>query len=81
MPKIQIYTKDYCPYCTKAKATLKREGWEFEEIDITKDPAAFDELKAKSNHMTVPQIFVDENFIGGSDDLDAKIEEVRTMMK
>lgn len=80
MPQIKIYTKDYCPYCTKAKETMKREGWEFTEVDITRNPAAFDELKARSSHMTVPQIFIDDTFIGGSDDLDAKIEEVREII-
>lgn len=78
--KIQIYTKDYCQFCLRAKEVFAREGWEYEEIDITQDPAAFAELKKRSKLMTVPQIFVGDEFIGGYTDLVAKIKDVREMM-
>lgn len=80
MAKITVYTKDYCPYCTKAKSRLEVEGLEYEEIDITTDPAAFEELKKRSGLMTVPQVFVGDTLIGGSDDLEAKIEEVKALV-
>ncbi len=80
MSVIKIYTKDYCPFCVKAKNTMKAEGWEFEEIDITHSPELYLKLKEETGHMTVPQIFVGDEFIGGSDDLDRKIEHVRELM-
>ncbi len=80
MPNIKIYSKDYCPYCDKAKNTFKAEGWEYEEIDVTNRPELYMELKEKTGHMTVPQIFVDDEFIGGSDDLEKQIDHVRKMM-
>jgi glutaredoxin 3 len=79
MNTIKVYTKDYCPYCDKAKNTLKAEGLSFEEIDITNKPDLYVELKNKTGHMTVPQIFVGDEFIGGSDDLEKKIEEVKKL--
>ena len=81
MATITIYSKDYCPYCDKAKNTIKAEGWEFEEIDVTDRPELYVELRQKTGHMTVPQIFVDDVFIGGSDDLDRRIDEVRKLME
>jgi glutaredoxin 3 len=72
MPVIIIYTKDYCPYCVKAKNLLKRKGQEanITEIDITHDEALQKEMIEKSGgRKTVPQIFIDGKHVGGSDDL------------
>jgi len=71
MKKITLYTKDYCPYCTKAKALLKRKGVvDINEIDITHDEKAQQELFTKSGgRKTVPQIFIGEIHVGGCDDL------------
>lgn len=71
MPKIKIYTKDYCPYCRSAKQLLTELGAEFEEIDITHTPEVINELVKKSGMMTVPQIFVGDKCLGGSDDIHA----------
>jgi len=65
-----IYTTATCPYCRRAKALLTREGIEFEEICLEFDTAEMDELIARTNHETLPQIFFDEEFIGGCDDLE-----------
>lgn len=81
MPEITIYTKSYCGYCRKAKFTLEQEGWSYKEIDITDDPKVLTDLQVKTGMFTVPQIFVGDEFIGGSDDLERRIEEVREMMK
>lgn len=81
MKTITIYTKDYCPYCTRAKTLLESEGLPYQEVDITNDPESFESLKKRSELMTVPQIFVDDILIGGSDDLARKIEEVKEMMR
>lgn len=71
-PKIDIYTKFACPYCVRAKRLLSAKGVEFEEHDITMGGPGRDEMLARApNAMTVPQIFVGETHVGGSDDLDA----------
>ena len=71
MPGIIIYTKDYCPYCVKAKGLLTRKGYsDFKEIDITHDETLQQEMLAKSNgKRTVPQIFIGGTHVGGCDDL------------
>ncbi|QQR83057.1 glutaredoxin 3 [Candidatus Peregrinibacteria bacterium] len=69
--KLTIYTKDYCPYCDAAKNLLKSIGAEYKEIDITHTPKVMQELVQKSGMMTVPQIFVDDECLGGFDDINA----------
>jgi glutaredoxin 3 len=72
MATIDIYTKFLCPYCARAKALLTRKGAAFNEIDVTMDRAGFDIMLERSGgRRTVPQIFIDERHIGGSDDLHA----------
>jgi len=68
---ITIYTKDYCPYCTKAKNLLKRKGHEqITEIDITHDEKLQQEMIEKSGgRRSVPQIFIGGKHVGGCDDL------------
>lgn len=66
---IILYTKDYCPYCKRAKALLQAKGVTFKNIEITNDPDATQEMIEKSGRFTVPQIFIGERHIGGSDDL------------
>jgi glutaredoxin 3 len=70
MPRIEIYTKFLCPYCSRAKALLLAKRAAFEEIDITMDSALRSQMIGRSNgHTTVPQIFINGQHIGGSDDL------------
>ena len=71
MPDIIIYTKDYCPYCIKAKNLLKRKGYEqITEIDITQNEPLQKEMTLKSGgRKTVPQIFINATHVGGCDDL------------
>lgn len=64
---ITIYSKDYCPYCVKAKALLSSLGATFEEVDITHSPEIIMELVKKSGLRTVPQIFVWDECLGGYD--------------
>ncbi|APW73591.1 MULTISPECIES: glutaredoxin 3 [Sphingopyxis] len=72
MATIEIYTKFFCPYCTRAKALLDGKGAAYEEIDVTMDRAGFDAMVARTGgRRTVPQIFIDGRHIGGSDDLAA----------
>jgi alkyl hydroperoxide reductase subunit F len=67
--KIEIYSKSWCPYCNKAKALLKAKGLDYTEIDTTHDEALEREMIERSNRQTVPQIFIDDESIGGYDDL------------
>jgi len=72
MPRIEVYTKFFCPYCTRAKALLKSRGLAFEEIDISMGGPPRAEMLARANGgMTVPQIFIGGTHVGGSDDLAA----------
>lgn len=72
--KVVIYSKKMCPYCERAKEFFRRRGIAFEEIDLTDKFFELDKLKAKTGHMTVPQIFVGEQFIGGYTDLVSAVE-------
>ncbi|QXK91636.1 glutaredoxin 3 [Neoehrlichia mikurensis] len=75
MLKIVIYTKSFCPYCTKAKILFNKKNVPFKEIDITNDEQARNEMiKNSGGNMTVPQIFIDGKHIGGCDDLYAAYE-------
>ena len=71
-PKIEIYTQYGCPYCVRAKALLTAKGVDFAEIDVTMDASLRREMEArKPGARTVPQIFVDDVALGGSDDIHA----------
>ncbi len=69
MKPVKIYTKEYCPYCTRAKAFLKQKSVSFEEENIEGDPAAAEKLFKKTGFRTVPQIFIGEECIGGYDNM------------
>lgn len=70
MANIVIYTKPTCPFCIRAKMLLTRKGVEFSEIDIAAQPELRDEMIAKANGgYTVPQIFINDQHIGGCDDM------------
>ena len=72
MAKVEIYTRAFCGYCTRAKRLLETKGVDFEEIDITMNAARRSEMIQRAQgRMTVPQIFIDDISIGGSDDLHA----------
>lgn len=72
MPKVEIYTKFTCGFCHRAKALLTSKGVEFTEYDITMDGLKREEmLQRKPDAFTVPQIFIDDQPVGGSDDLAA----------
>lgn len=71
-PKVEIYTKWGCPYCTRAKALLESKGAAFEEYDITMGgPKRAEMLERAPGRTTVPQVFINGQHIGGSDDLAA----------
>jgi len=70
MPKVEIYTKMLCPYCTRAKALLNDLQTTFTEHKIFWSPKKFEEMVERSNGgRTVPQIFIDGQCVGGCDEL------------
>lgn len=72
MAKVEIYTKDYCPFCHRAKALLERYGVRFTEYDLIAQPERTAEMRARSDGArTVPQVFINDRLVGGSDDLAA----------
>jgi thioredoxin reductase (NADPH) len=74
MPSIVMYTKQVCPYCTRAKHLLTQKGQEWTEIDIEAEPGRREEMIERSGQRTVPQIFIDDQHVGGFDEL-AALEE------
>ncbi len=69
MPKVQIYSTDWCPYCNAAKSLLDDKGVSYEEIDVT-DPALRSAMVERAHgRRTVPQIFIGDTHVGGYDDL------------
>lgn len=71
MAKVTVYAKENCPYCVKAKEFLNAHNIAFTEIRIDQDPAKLEEMVRLSNRRTVPQIFINDQPIGGFDDLAA----------
>ena len=70
-PKVVMYVSDWCPYCARARSLLAAKGVAVEEIDVDAVPGALTEMMTRSGRSTVPQIFIGESHIGGSDDLHA----------
>jgi glutaredoxin 3 len=71
MPSVTVYTRAFCPYCTRAVSLLERKGVPVTEIDATGDAAKRQEMIERSGRWTFPQIFIGERHIGGCDDLHA----------
>jgi glutaredoxin 3 len=70
MAKIEIYTWDTCPFCIRAKALLDQKDVDYTEYMIKGDDDARDKMAARANgRRTVPQIFVNDQWIGGCDDM------------
>jgi glutaredoxin 3 len=72
MPRVEIYTKAFCGYCVRAKRLLEAKGVDFEEYDITMGgPKRLEMLQRAHGRTTVPQIFIGDRHVGGSDHLPA----------
>lgn len=70
MPEIDIYTQPWCPYCARALRLLADKQVQFREIDAPQGSAERQEAVRRSGgRTTVPQIFIGEKHIGGSDEL------------
>ncbi|HUN45545.1 MAG TPA: glutaredoxin 3 [Stellaceae bacterium] len=72
MAQVEIYSTLFCPYCARAKALLERKGVRYVNIDVFEDPSRRAEMQQRAGGRTsVPQIFIDGEHIGGSDELAA----------
>ena len=70
MSKIEIYTWQYCPFCIKAKNLLNKKNIQFTEYKIDGDEAAREKMSLRaSGRRSLPQIFINNEGIGGCDDL------------
>jgi glutaredoxin 3 len=71
MARIEIYTTPFCGYCARAKGLLDDKGVAYEEMDVMMDDKKRTEMRERSKSRTVPQIFINGQHIGGSDELAA----------
>jgi glutaredoxin 3 len=71
MKPVRMYSTQFCPYCIRAKQLLKARNIPFQEIDVSGDFEARQWLVKATGRRTVPQIFIGDEPIGGSDDLHA----------
>jgi glutaredoxin 3 len=72
MAKVEMYSTMWCPYCARARALLQKKGVPFTDIDIEEQPARRGEMIKRAHGRTsVPQIFIDGEHIGGSDEMAA----------
>ncbi|TBR43803.1 glutaredoxin 3 [Marinomonas agarivorans] len=69
MADVLVYSSNYCPYCMRAKQLLKSKGVKFQEINVDGRPAVRQEMTQKSGQTSVPQIWINEQHVGGCDDL------------
>ena len=72
MARVEMFATMWCPYCARARALLKKKGVAFTEIDLDEEPGRRPEMLRRAGGRTsVPQIFIDGEHIGGSDELAA----------
>ena len=76
--KAIVWSKDQCPYCDQAKALLKQRGIEYAERNISQDWTKEQLLEAVPTARTVPQIFLDEEHVGGFMELRRKLNQGQT---
>jgi glutaredoxin 3 len=67
--RVVLYTTQWCGYCERARRLFRQKGIEFEEIDVEGSAEARREMMQRSGRRSVPQIFIDGTYVGGSDDL------------
>jgi len=73
MSKAIVWSKDACPFCLQAKALLESKGIEYEERNINNDYTKEQLLESVPTARTLPQIFLDDEYIGGFTELKNKL--------
>lgn len=72
MAQVKMYTSNYCPYCSRAKALLQQRGVvNLEEVVVDGAPEVRAHMTQLTGRTSVPQIFIGETLVGGCDDLHA----------
>jgi len=69
--KVEFYSADWCPFCMRAKALLDSRGIEYEEVNVDRIPGFREKLVEMTGRMTIPQIIIDGEPVGGYDDIAA----------
>jgi len=70
MAKIEVYSGDYCPFCSRAKRLLKERDLAFTEYNVQREPHLREEMITRSaGSRTIPQIFINDRHVGGCDEL------------
>ena len=70
--RVLMYATDWCGYCARARQLLESHGAALQEIDVEAVEGAYDEMRARSGgRSSVPQIFINDQHVGGSDELAA----------
>ncbi len=81
MKNIKVYTTTFCPFCIYAKKLLETEGYDFEEINLDQDSNLRVKLSQENKGWrTVPMIFIEDEFIGGFQEL-AKLKSSGDLQK
>ncbi|MGC1522360.1 MAG: glutaredoxin 3 [Steroidobacteraceae bacterium] len=68
-PAVTVYMSEWCPYCRRARDLLTGKNVKFSEINVEDDLKFREEMIARSNRRTVPQVFIGDKHVGGCDDL------------
>ena len=76
MAKIEIYTTPFCGYCARAKSLLDQKGAAYEETDVMMDDKKRSEMRSRTNRTSVPQIFINDQRVGGLAGLQAALAQL-----
>ncbi len=66
---VKIFKKNFCPHCTEVRNVLTERNINFQETDLSDDEELFEKLKKATLQQTFPYVFVDDNFVGGAEEL------------
>lgn len=69
MKNVTMYTTDFCPYCRSAKVLLQKRGIDYSEINLARDPDGRAELSRRTGMITFPQIVIEDEPLGGFQEL------------
>ena len=78
--EVIMYSTRFCPYCMRARRLLKAKGVEYREISVGSDRDLWVEMEQRSGRNTVPQIFINNNPVGGYDDI-ARLDQLGELDK
>jgi glutaredoxin 3 len=77
MSRITVYTTEPCGYCARVKGLLRSRGLEFSEVNLSKDSEGRVELAQRTGMMTFPQVLVDDQLVGGFNEMQAAVASGR----